>query len=83
MAKVNFGRALQKIYDGLEEYAETYRDEYDSEIGDDGVLGDEWEKIASGLIGLLNGETGNVDPGNMDGDVRDLAKDVGLESDDL
>lgn len=40
-------------------YAQDHKDRYDSPIGEDGVLGDEWKAIGLGIKGLLGGETGS------------------------
>jgi hypothetical protein len=47
------------------------------------VLGPCWEKVASGALGLLNGETGGLDCGTVDGAVRRLAAEHGVDGDVL
>lgn len=55
-------------------YADGHRARYDAPIGDDGVLGPQWAAWGSALIGLLNGETGRLDCGWLDGEIRRLAR---------
>lgn len=74
-----FERALVDLYNGLQQYAEGYRDRFGSEIGDDGVLGPEWVAIARAFIGLLNGDTGRLDAGTLDKWVREIAQNAGVE----
>lgn len=52
-------------------------------IGEDYVLGDAWLTIASGILASLNGETGRLDCGVVDGWLRDTAAGVGFGPDDL
>ncbi len=47
-------------------YGDAHRAVYDSRIGDDYVLGDEWATIGVALRGLLNGELGELDGGTTD-----------------
>jgi hypothetical protein len=65
------GRALRSMLEGWARYAETTLDLYESLIGQDGVLGDEWLAIGKSLIGLLCGDTGGWDPGSIDSNIRD------------
>lgn len=71
--------AFTQMINGLKLYAQAHQAEYDSPIGEDYVLGDEWETIARGIIGLLNGETGKLDPGEIDGTIRRFAKRYNVE----
>ncbi len=74
-----FEMAIAALFLGLNEYAEAHRDQYHSPVGDDGVLGEHWQAIASGLIGLLNGDTGRLDCGTLDGAIRSLATAHGVD----
>lgn len=74
-----FEPALVDLYNGLQQYAEAYHDRFESEIGDDGVLGPEWVAIARGIIGLLNGDTGRLDAGTLDKWIRELATNANVE----
>ena len=74
-----FELAIVEMYDALGEYADAHRNTCDSPIGDDGVLGEEWKQIALGVIGLLNGETGRLDCGTLDRQIREMAAANGVE----
>lgn len=76
-----FAHPLNMIRQGLQAYATAHRIAYDSDLGDDYVLSENWKEIASGLLGLLNGETGNIDRGAFDSSVRDLARRNGIDLD--
>ena len=47
-------------------YADHHQAAYESTIGDDYVLGDEWATIGFALRGLLNGDLGRLDGGSLD-----------------
>ncbi len=74
-----FEGAVVDILKALAEYADAHRARYESEVGEDGVLGDHFEEIARGLLGLLNGETGRLDCGTLDGAIRKLCKAAKVE----
>lgn len=59
------------------QYAVRYSD--DAALGKDSVLGDCWLQIARGYLGLLNGETGRLDCGTLDGELRRWAERFGFE----
>lgn len=56
-------------------YADTYRERYQSGIGEDSVLGPEWAAIGVALRGLLNGECGRIDCGAVDAVICETLKD--------
>lgn len=56
-------------------YAEEYERHFGSYVGDDAVLGPAWADMLHSLIGLLNGPTGRLDAGVLDGMARKLARD--------
>lgn len=60
-------------------YAEAHQNDYSASIGDDGVLGDEWESMGFAIIGLLNGNTGRLDCGTIDSIVRQAMQRAGLK----
>lgn len=70
-----FERAIVYMLKGWAEYADAHAKRYDSAIGDDGVLGDPWETIGQSIIDLLNGETGRLDCGTLDGVIRRIARE--------
>jgi hypothetical protein len=63
-------------------YAERHKAEYDSLIGDDGVLGSEWAEIGKALLGLLNGQLGRLDGGTLDGYIWNFAEKHGANLND-
>ena len=67
--------AIVLMLKGWADYAVTHEQRYESLIGEDGVLGEEWERLGKALRGLLNGETGRLDCGTLDGFIlRTLAR---------
>lgn len=77
-----FSDAMRKMIVGWECYAIAHREAYESPIGEDYVLGEEWKAIGLALLGLLNGELGDLDGGDVDSLIRDIARQnrVDLES---
>lgn len=71
--KSDMASALTSILEAAERYATAQHREFDTHIGDDCVLGPEFAKILSGLHGLLNGETGNLDCGYVSKQIHELA----------
>lgn len=59
-------------------YAERHQKQYESPIGDDGVLGVEWAHIGRGILGLLNGDCGRLDCGTLDTIIRDNLAEQGF-----
>jgi len=55
---VNHSEPLLVAMDAMLRYAKAYQTAYDSRIGDDGVLGEEFESVIRGVRGLLNGQGG-------------------------
>ncbi len=78
-ASRRFEFAMVTMLDGWLGYADIYKDQYDSLIGDDGVLGPEWESIGQALLGMLNGALGRLDGGTLDGAIRKALADNGCE----
>jgi hypothetical protein len=77
-----FSPFQQPIVDMLKawtQYAEDHKGQYDSVIGDDGVLGPEWEAIGDALRGLLNGQTGQLDCGTLDGFILNTMSENGVD----
>lgn len=64
------GRAMSMMLRGWSLYAKAHRDRFESGIGEDYMLGLEWADIGMALLGLLNGETGGLDRGSIDRNVR-------------
>jgi predicted RNA methylase len=72
-----FEHAVVTLYRGLAEYADANQKRYGDKIGDDGVLGEYWHCLGESVIGLLNGETGRLDCGTLDRQIRDLIETGG------
>jgi hypothetical protein len=74
-------RAMVLMLRGWLEYAEAQKSAFDSNIGDDYVLGDEWFKIGEALRGLLNGDLGRLDGGTLDTIIADNLNEQGFDPD--
>lgn len=78
-----FESAIVFMLKGWAEYADAHAIRYEGDpIGTDGVLGEHWEAIGKGILGLLNGETGRLDCGTIDGVVRKIGALNGAEGED-
>lgn len=75
--RVGFEAALVAMLEGWLLYADAHAES--GEIGTDAVLGGHWEAIGVGLRGLLNGETGRLDCGLVDGLVGEALHAQGCE----
>lgn len=64
--KSEFEKAFVEMLSGWLRYADSHAQQYESRIGEDGVLGMYWAQIGAGLRGLLNGELGRFDGGTLD-----------------
>lgn len=71
--------AVRKLVLGWAEYADACRGEFDSTIGEDGFLGEAWKDIGEALLTLLNGELGGFDGGSLDANIRNFAKEQGVD----
>jgi hypothetical protein len=76
---VPFESPIARMLESWGEYAKAHRARYESKIGDDGVLGQEWEAIGIGIRGLLNGETGRLDCGTLDAFILDTLSENGVD----
>lgn len=73
--------AVVTMLKGWAEYAEAHERQFESKIGDDCVLGQEWEAIGVGIRGLLNGETGTrLDCGTLDAFILDTLSENGMDT---
>lgn len=75
-----FESAIVHMLEAWARYADDHRARYESPIGEDYVLGPEWRDIGLGIRGLLNGETGRLDCGTLDGFILDTLKAEGIET---
>jgi len=73
--------AMVLMVRGWCEYAQSHKDQFGSEIGDDRVLGDEWMAIGQAMLGLLNGDLGRLDGGTLDAIIRDNLNEQGFDPD--
>jgi len=71
--------AIASFRIGLLNYGLQYAEEFEGlELGQDGVLGDAWLAMARGYLALLNGPTGRLDCGTLDGEVRRWSEKFGF-----
>lgn len=75
--------ALVNMLKAWADYAEVHQSRFESNIGDDGVLGVYWQQIGEGIRGLLNGEAGRLDCGTLDGFILDTLTDNGINTENL
>lgn len=68
---------------GWRDYAREHETQFDSKIGDDGFLGPQWLQLGKALRALLNGETGRLDCGTVDGFILDTLQAHGFSEEDL
>lgn len=73
-------RALGMLIDGLREYAEVHQAKFESPLGEDWVLGDEWLEAVRAVVGLLNGEIGRLDGGSLWQELEALARSAGFDA---
>lgn len=66
--------AIVTLLLGLETYIVSHKARYDSDVWDDGVLAYGVVDIVKGIRTLLNGETGRLDCGTIDGRMCELLK---------
>lgn len=74
-------RAMALMLAGWAMYADAHADEYESGIGEDGVLGPDWEAIGKALRGLLNGHLGRLDAGAIDSALLGSLQAEGFKED--
>ena len=75
-----FASVLRRMLESWEDYAVRHRQEYESSIGDDGVLGSDWEAIGDGLRSLLNGDTSGWDSGSLDHNILVTMREHGIDT---
>lgn len=61
-----------------EMYAVEHAKRFESQIGYDYVLGVEWQRMGESMRGLLNGETGRLDCGTLDGYILETMRENGF-----
>ena len=72
---------LLTMIQGWIDYARSHEARFNSRIGDDRVLGDEWFAIGAAMLGLLNGDLGRLDGGTLDTIIRDNLEEQGFDAD--
>jgi hypothetical protein len=72
-------RPIVMLVNGWTEYANQHSKRYETGIGQDYVLGKEWQSVGLALLGLLNGELGRLDGGTLDGFIRDTLEAEGFD----
>lgn len=77
-----FEAAIVLMLKGWTAYADAHRFRYSSRVEGDYVMGPEWEAIGRSVIGLLNGDTGRLDCGTLDGFIRNTLQSEGFNHDD-
>ena len=80
LAPSAFEAAIVGMLAGWARYADAWRSR-ESPIGNDYVLGPEWEAIGRGIHGLLNGETGRLDCGTLSAFIYDTLETEGFKRD--
>ena len=81
--KSEFEKAFVEMLTGWLRYADSHAQQYESGIGEDGVLGVHWAQIGAGLRGLLNGELGRFDGGTLDSVLAGTLEEQNLDPDQL
>lgn len=72
--------AIVAFRTGLLEYGLQHAVEFQGcALGGDSVLGVAWLEMARSYLSLLNGPTGRLDCGTLDGEVRRWARGFGFE----
>lgn len=69
---------IVRMREALVAYAREHETRWGSKIGDDYVIGEFWVQMSRGYLGLLNGETGRLDCGTLDAEMRMLALECGF-----
>ena len=77
------GDAVAEIMWALAKYHQEHRDEYDSTIAEDGVLGPAFLDILKGARSLLNGELGPHDAGTLDSALVAIGRAAGFEDKEI
>jgi hypothetical protein len=72
-------RPIVGFITALADYGDAHKERFESDIGDDYVLGKDWMDILKATRGLLNGELGRLDGGTLDGMLCGLATLAGFK----
>jgi hypothetical protein len=75
----DFGRALQKMLTGWEEYAAAHAKRYEDQIGTDYVIGPYWAEVGFAIKRLLDGDVGGWDCGSLCANISDAIEAAGMK----
>jgi hypothetical protein len=73
------GDAVVSMLEAIEQYCDAYRAQYDSNVGNDSVLGPEIGQALNAAERLLNGELGPHDGGHLWDRIRGIATEYEIE----
>lgn len=73
--------SIVKMLKAWELYAGVHMARYGSSVGNDGVLGEQWEALGDAIRALLDGETGRLDCGTIDGFILSTMRFHGIDVD--
>jgi hypothetical protein len=79
MPKAGLERAVVTMLTGWLEYAYAHQETYESPIGQDYVLGPEWQRIGDAIHGLLDGDCGRLDCGTLSALIYEAMRGQGCE----
>jgi hypothetical protein len=73
------GETVSPMLRAWAQYAKEHREQYESPIGEDYVLGPEWRTIGLAIRALLNGNCGRLDCGTLDAFILDSLQENGFD----
>lgn len=74
-----FGHAVSQLVLSVALYADRYYREFNSTLGDDGIMGDAVGDILAGVKTLLNGPTGSLDCASMERAINVIRRHHGIK----
>lgn len=74
--------AIVKALRAWNDYAHAHKARFDSEIGEDRVLGPAWAQWGGALRTLLNGDLGRLDGGTLDHIISSNLSEQGFDPND-
>lgn len=75
------GRALRKLLEGWEQYAEAHQTRYEGPIGEDHVIGRYWAETGLAIKRLLDGDVGGFDCGSLAANITAAIEAQGFKTD--
>lgn len=76
-----FGRALRKMLEGWEAYANASQERYECTIGEDHVMGEYWANVGFAIKRLLDGDVGGFDCGSLAANITGAIEAQGFKTD--